>query len=79
MTAKPRPCKRCKVEIPAERMEALPQTQLCLKCSQEVGSDFKYSFTNENVAKAGSLKKNYAGISLKKTRREIEPLNEHES
>ena len=35
-----RMCKRCGEEIPAERLEALPETWLCVKCSQEVGGEF---------------------------------------
>jgi hypothetical protein len=75
MTAKARPCKRCKAEIPAERVEAVRGTQLCAKCSQEIGGDFKLSFTEENIAKTGSMKKNYSGVKIKKTRREIRSLD----
>jgi len=76
MGAKPRPCKRCGAEIPAERMEAAPHTQLCIACSEAVGGDFKYRYTLENLGKAGSLKHNYGGINIKKERRRIEPLDE---
>lgn len=68
---KPRPCKRCKAEIASERLEAVPGTMLCVKCSTEVGGEWEYSFTNENVAKSGSLKKNYGGIELRKTRKKL--------
>lgn len=74
MTARPRPCKRCRAEIPAERVEAMPDTSLCVKCSEAVGGEWDYTFASENIGKAGSLKKNYGGISLRKTRRRIEPL-----
>ncbi len=66
---KPRPCKRCGSEIPAERLDAVPGTCLCVKCSQEVGGEWQYSFTNENTAKAGSLKKNYGGVTIQKKRK----------
>jgi hypothetical protein len=56
------------------RIEALPETRLCLKCSRDVGGDFVVSVSQENVGKSGSLKKNYAGINLHKRRRRIEPL-----
>ena len=39
--AKTRPCQRCGAEIPAERIEALPETRLCVQCSAAVGGDFK--------------------------------------
>ena len=55
MKLSPRPCKRCKCDIPVERLEAIPGTVLCVKCSQEVGGEWEYSFTNENTAKVGSL------------------------
>ena len=73
MAAKPRPCKRWQAEISAERVEAIPGTQFCVKCSSEVGGDFAYSFANENIGKAGSLKKNYCSINLSKSRRKVDP------
>ena len=73
MAKKPRPCIRCGVEIDVERLEAIPETRLCVRCSQEVGGDFEVTVTSENVAKTGSLKKNYAGWSVQKKRRRIEP------
>ncbi len=76
MVAKPRPCKRCRAEIPAERLEAVPGTCLCVQCSQEVGGEWQYSFSNENTAKAGSLKKNYGGISIQKKRKPMDRLEQ---
>lgn len=73
MTAKRRFCARCKAEIPAERVEALPEARLCIQCSEAVGGEFELKFTQENLSKPGSLKKNYGGINLQKTRRPIEP------
>jgi len=69
----PRKCERCNAEIPASRVRALPGTWLCIECSQEVGGDFVYVATQENLAKAGSMKKNYGGISITKKRRAIQP------
>ena len=76
MSVIPRACIRCKAEIPAERLEAIPETQLCVKCSEAVGSDFETVVVSENVGKAGSMKKNYGGFSVKKRRRKIRPLDE---
>lgn len=78
MTLMPRPCVRCRVEIPVERIEALPETRLCIRCSQEVGSDFEVTVTRENLGKSGSLKKNYGGVNVRKRRRRIEPLERQE-
>jgi hypothetical protein len=72
---KPRPCQRCKAEIPVERLEALPETRLCVKCSEDVGSDFVVTVVRENIGKAGSLKKNYGSWTIRKKRRRIDPLN----
>ncbi|HEV3342468.1 MAG TPA: TraR/DksA C4-type zinc finger protein [Pirellulales bacterium] len=73
MTAKRRWCARCKVELPPERVEALPEARLCIKCSEEVGGEFEVKFTQENLSKPGSLKKNYGAVTLQKKRRPIEP------
>jgi hypothetical protein len=70
---KPRPCQRCGIQIPLERLEALPETRLCVKCSQEVGGEFDMIAVPVNLAKSGSLKKNYGGITIEKRRRRIEP------
>lgn len=67
-------CARCRAEIPSERIEALPETRLCIECSTAVGNEFDIEITQENLAKTNSLKKNYGSISIKKRRREIEPL-----
>jgi hypothetical protein len=37
------------LEIPPERVEALPEARLCIKCSQEVGGEFEVKFTQENL------------------------------
>jgi hypothetical protein len=37
-----------------------------------VGGEWQYSFTNENTAKTGSLKKNYGGVSIQKRRKRID-------
>ena len=75
MTVKRRFCARCRVEIPPERVAALPDTRLCIDCSQNVGGEFDLEIRQENLAKTNSLKKNYGGIEVRKRRREIEPLD----
>lgn len=74
MTAIARSCKRCDALIPPERVEAIPDTELCVACSQSVGSEWQYSFSRESTGKAGSLKKNYGGVNIRKRRREITHL-----
>ena len=77
MSTKSRPCKRCQAEISEERLEAVPGTSLCVKCSQAVGGEWDYTFSEENLAKTGSLKKNYGGLSIQKKRKGVnyEPEN----
>ena len=71
MSVKSRPCQRCGKDIPAERIEVLPDTRLCIDCSKAVGGEFDISTKPENLAKEGSLKKNYGSFEMKKTRRPI--------
>ena len=76
MAATTRFCQRCRAEIPAERLEALPETHLCVACSAKVGGDFEVTVVPENLGKAGSLKKNYGSYSIRKKRRRIQPADE---
>jgi hypothetical protein len=76
MATKPRRCARCQAEIPVERLEVLPETRLCVACSQAVGGEFDRTVVTENLAKTGSLKKNYGSFNVHKRRRPIEPLPE---
>src|SRR5262249_4806224 len=62
-------CERCNTEIPAARVRAIPGTWLCIECSQEVGGDFVYTATQQNLGKAGSMKLNYGGVTISKKRR----------
>ena len=72
MTEKRRFCARCEGEIPAERVEAMPETRICVACSTEIGGEFQVHVSPENLGKAGSLKKNYGGIRVQKVRKWIE-------
>jgi hypothetical protein len=76
MGVQERPCVRCGTTIPAARLEALPETRLCIACSREVGSDFEVTFVPANLAKSGSLKKNYADWTIRKRRRPIQAKDE---
>ena len=66
-------CERCSAEIPAERLEALPETRICVGCSREIGGEFILRAVPENLGKGGSLKKNYGSWGVRKTRRPILP------
>lgn len=73
MTEESRVCARCGGNIPAERVEALPDTQLCVRCSQELGGEFQVIAVAERTSKEGSLKKNYGGYTTRKVRKPIRP------
>ncbi|MBL8797457.1 MAG: TraR/DksA C4-type zinc finger protein [Planctomycetia bacterium] len=73
MPGKTRPCERCKTMIPPERIEAVPETRLCVQCSQTVGGEFELRVTPENLAKTGSLKKNYGSWTIEKRRKRPRP------
>lgn len=66
-----RPCLECGEEIPAERLAALPKTRLCVSCSEVVGGEERRIGMPENLAKAGSLKKNYGGVTVLTVQRRI--------
>jgi hypothetical protein len=68
-----RHCQRCGEVIPAERLEALPDTQVCVECSRKIGGEYVLRAVPENLAKGGSLKKNYASWGVRKTRRPLRP------
>ena len=63
-----RHCERCRQIIPPARIEAMPETRLCVACSQATG-EFTLSYVPENLAKSGSLKKNYGSFEVKKARK----------
>jgi hypothetical protein len=71
-------CERCRKEIPEGRLEALPDTIVCLQCSQAIGSEYEYRAVPENAGKKESLKKNYASYGVRRQRREIRPLENQE-
>jgi hypothetical protein len=71
MASKTRPCEVCRSLIEPERIEAIPETRLCAEHARQIakfGGEFTLSSTQESLGKAGSLKKNYGGITPQKTR-----------
>ncbi len=71
--ASARRCERCRAEIPIERVMAMPETRICVRCSEEIGGEFEVSVKPENTGKEGSLKKNYGSFKIQRTRRRIRP------
>jgi hypothetical protein len=71
MPTKTRPCEICKRTIEAERVEAIPETRLCIEHARMIGKyggEFSVTATRESLGKAGSLKKNYGDVATHKTR-----------
>ena len=66
-------CKRCGSEIPAERLEVLPDTEVCTPCSKAIGGEVEMYVSLESTGKATSLKKNYGGVSVTSVRKRILP------
>ncbi|MGE3809303.1 MAG: hypothetical protein AB7K24_31955 [Gemmataceae bacterium] len=59
-------CEICQQEIDPERVEVLPETGLCTEHARQMekyGGEFLVSFTQERLSKAGSLKRNYGGVT----------------
>ena len=74
MTQETRPCARCGRDIPAERIEALPETEICVPCSLDIGAEYVVVPVAERSSKANSLKHNVSSYTLKKVRRRIVPI-----
>jgi hypothetical protein len=71
MPSRPRHCQLCKQEIPQARLEAIPETRICVDCSKKIGGEFQLELVPENLSKQGSLKKNYGSFDVKKSRRKL--------
>lgn len=70
-----RVCARCKKEIPAERIEIMPETRVCVGCAQAMGgSEFEFATVANRGGKKESLKKNYTDYELRKRRKTITPV-----
>jgi hypothetical protein len=71
MPTKSRPCAVCGRPIAPGRLEALPQTRLCREHAaaiEKYGGEFRATVTRTRLGKEGSLKKNYGGVSVTRTR-----------
>jgi hypothetical protein len=71
-----RDCERCGNPIPAARLGVLPNTRLCIECSEAIGGDYKTVVIAENThGKSGSMKKNYGSWKVKRKLRDITPID----
>lgn len=69
MSAEPMYCRLCGVEIPKARLEAIPDTLICVDCSEKIGGEFELEVTVSATGKAGSLKKTGQQIAVKRQRK----------
>jgi hypothetical protein len=70
MSDKVRLCAVCRKDI-SERVEILPETWLCREHAgmiEKYGGEFTVVARQESLGKAGSLKKNYGGVNVQRTR-----------
>jgi hypothetical protein len=66
-----RPCEICGQPIHPDRIEAVPDTRLCLEHSKQInkyGGEFFLLRSQARLNKAGSLKRNYGDVSAQKQR-----------
>jgi hypothetical protein len=71
MSIKTRSCEICGQPIDPERIEAVPDTRLCVEHAKRIGKyggEFLVTGTQASLGKGGSLKMNYGDVSIHKTR-----------
>ena len=67
-------CECCGAVIPAERLEVLPETRVCVSCASEMGgSDLELVTEDVQFGKAESYKKRVGGVSARLVKRPIVP------
>lgn len=64
-------CGMCDAPIPPGRLKAMPETQICVKCSEDCGGEFVLEVSLSTVGKAGSLKKTGEQVDVKLKRKEF--------
>jgi hypothetical protein len=64
-------CRICGAEIPPERLEVIPDTLLCVRCSHKTGGEFELKVRVGGTGKAGSLKITVQEVSVKRQRRPL--------
>lgn len=71
METKAKLCRICRAEIPAERLEVIPDTLVCVKCSKKIGGEFELEVKVGGTGKAGSLKITGQEVTVKRQRRRL--------
>jgi hypothetical protein len=66
-----RECRRCGKAIPAARLRAMPETLVCVPCSQAIGGEFELEVTMSGTGKSGSLKITGQQVSVQRKRKPV--------
>ena len=66
-----RDCRVCGTAIPEARLKAIPDTLVCVACSEKIGGEFELEVTVSSTGKAGSLKKTGQDVSVQRKRRPL--------
>ena len=66
-----RSCRFCGVEIPRARLKALPDTRICVKCSEGKGGEFELEVTTNSTGKAGSLKRTGQDVEVRRKPKQL--------
>jgi hypothetical protein len=67
-------CIRCDEPIPAKRLEAMPETRVCVDCSAAIGGEFHCGVELERTSKPGSMKLNYGSAKLVRVRKSLHEI-----
>ena len=71
MNDESRDCRRCGTPIPPARLRTLPDTLVCVACSEKIGGEFELEVWVGSTGKAGSLKKTGQELSVRRKRRPL--------
>ena len=72
MANETRPCLRCNQMIPASRCAALPETRICVLCSEILGGEFEYQATTQGLSKGGLKITGTELVEVRKRRKKVE-------
>jgi hypothetical protein len=71
VTSEVKYCRVCAAEIPAARLAAIPDTLVCVSCSERIGGEFELEVTISGTGKAGSLKKTGQAVEATRKRKPL--------
>ncbi len=71
MESESRNCRRCGTPIPPARLRVIPDTLVCVACSETIGGEFELEVRMGSVGKIGSLKKTGQEMTVRRKRRPL--------